>query len=225
MTINDYPPALDPHAPRRERAVAALHRLAGLLGPGQVRWRYDPIVLWGGLDAAAHRRRFAGLCREIAGASAMCTVSFVAFYRKTRQAFARLAAEGGPPVVEPDVAARVELARALRDIAGEHGIAVHACCTPELVAAGLLPAACIDGEALQALRPDLAWRPRPAPSRPGCGCAAAVDIGVYGSCAFGCRYCYAADGAGATARRLAAADARDTLLCRPPALAGAPLDP
>jgi hypothetical protein len=51
--------------------------------------------------------------------------------------------------------------------------------------------------------------------RPGCGCAAAVDIGAYDTCTNGCIYCYAThDKNGVRAARAAAAhDPASLLLC------------
>ena len=69
----------------------------------------------------------------------------------------------------------------------EHRVTVRAGDFSDL---GVTPGACVDPARL-----GLPPAGRDRSQRPLCRCALSVDIGFYGSCRGGCRYCYAARGA------------------------------
>ncbi len=220
VTLNGYPRLLEPRAPWLPRAVAAVTRLADVLGPENVVWRYDPIVLTPETPPAWHLARFAGIAESLAGATGECAISFVDRYRKTER---NLGALGVEPSWD-DAPAQLALAAELRGIAEERGIRVRACCEEGLAEAGVRAAACVDRERVARMRPDLDVRMRLAPTRAACGCAESTDIGAYGTCGFGCAYCYATPTPDVGLRRLREHDPDDTMLWRPPELRGVDLD-
>jgi len=111
-------------------------------------------------------------------------------YRKTRRNLDRTARRQGFVWRDPSVGEKRELLAGLARIAAEHGLSATLCSQPELLAAGLGDARCIDAARLS----DIAQRPlaiREKGNRPGCRCALSRDIGSYDTCPHGCVYCYA----------------------------------
>jgi hypothetical protein len=124
----------------------------------------------------------------------------------------------------PEFSERRALAQDLAEIAARHSIQLLSCCEDALVEGGVGKSRCIDPEAIgRVLGRDLETSFKP--TRQDCGCAHSVDIGAYDTCAFGCAYCYATSSREAALRRIRAADASDTILFRPPSLAGVDLTP
>jgi hypothetical protein len=219
VTVNGYPRDLEPRAPWLPRAVEAVERLGELLGRENVVWRYDPIVLAPETPEAWHVARFTGIAERLAGSVSECCISLVDRYRKTER---NLAAAGVAP--EWEVAGRhLALAAELAGIAAENGIALRACCEESLVAAGVATGSCVDGPRIERMRGDLDLRLKPAPTREGCGCAESTDIGAYGTCAFGCAYCYATGTPAEGLRRFREHDPADSILWRPAELRGVDL--
>jgi hypothetical protein len=172
------------------RQFADLVKLAG--NPERVNWRFDPIIAWQegsvvktnlhALSAWMQAATNAGLKRV--------TVSLYQDYAKARRRFARVKIKR----VEPTPARVKVLAARLLELAAKHGLEVKSCCCPPLLAAGMLPAQCVDAELLTRLHPWgwLAATGKDTGQRPDCGCAPSVDIGDYAlSCPQGCLYCYA----------------------------------
>jgi hypothetical protein len=174
-------------------AVADLIALAG--GPGHVKWRYDPII------PAVHQldrfRRLAERATEL-GIS-RCVLNFIAAPGCYKRADARLAgvlpgwAEG---MSGYDDAWRIETAARLVEISGEFGITVASCAESAGLAGqvpGLQPAACGDHDWFVALSGRNPGHVPTCGSRPGCGCAAYFDVGLYGQWrrCHRCLYCYA----------------------------------
>jgi hypothetical protein len=173
--------------------VRDLIALAG--GPDHIRWRYDPVI-----PTVHDRERF----RRLAGQAAElglthCTVNFVAPSGRYKRVDARLAgvlpawAEGMPGY---DEAWRAATAADLVAIAAELGLRLAACAeSAGLVGRvpGLGPAVCGDHAWFVALSGRDPARAPARGSRPGCGCAAYFDVGLYGQWArcHRCLYCYA----------------------------------
>jgi hypothetical protein len=91
-----------------------------------------------------------------------------------------------PPPPFPDLLAEIAACAVSR------GFSPRACAEPwDLGPLGIAPSSCIDAGLASRVagRPIAAARDRG--QRPGCGCAASVDIGSYGPCPSRCAYCYA----------------------------------
>ena len=217
-TINGYPREIDSHAPPAGAAVAAFRRLAELMGPGLVMWRYDPVILSSATPVSYHVERFESLSAALQGSTDRCYVSFLDSYGKTERNLHRVNDELGLRLRRPEVAEQRELLARFVEIASDRGMTVHACCDEAALDLGVEQAHCIDADVIRRLRPDVDVRLKSLPSRPGCGCAQAVDIGAYDTCTFGCVYCYATNSRQAAVNRRSHHDPEDTILWRPESL-------
>jgi hypothetical protein len=188
-TINGYPAELEHSVGGWERSVETVRGLAGEFGLRSVVWRYDPIVFSRATPPEFHVENFCRIARALSGATDEVTISFVETYRKTRQNMDRMAAESDNSWWDPPLEEKRDLARRLTDEAGRFRMRLSICTQPE-ISEGLSSAHCVDTQRLS----DVAGRPIAAAtlaSRPGCGCFASRDIGMYDTCPHGCVYCYA----------------------------------
>lgn len=205
-TLNPYGGVLEADLPSESERVKTFLKLAEKLGPDRVVWRYDPIAVTPEYSVSRHEEMFARLARALGGATRECKTSFYQPYSKTRKAMDAVGA------VLPSPDEKIALATRLRDIAGNAGIRLTACCDPDLAAAGLEPAACVDAERMSRI----AGRPlagkKDSGQRPGCSCSASVDVGAYDTCTHACRYCYATRSPKLAAANRAAHDPASPLL-------------
>ena len=173
--------------------VASLIELLG--GPEHIKWRYDPVI------PGVHRLdRFRRLARQAADLGIRhCILNFVAVPGRYKRVDARLAdalpgwREGMPTY---DAAWRTETAARLVACAEGLGLEVATCAeSAGLVGRipGLQPAACGDHDWFVELSGRDPGRAPATGSRPGCGCAAYFDVGLYGQWrrCHQCLYCYA----------------------------------
>jgi hypothetical protein len=184
----------EPRAPAEPFAGAAdLMTLLG--GPDHIKWRYDPII------PTVHRldrfRRLAGQAASLG--ITRCVINFLAPPGRYKRVDARLSAmlpgwsEGMPGY---DATWQAEVAAQLVEVAGELGLVVAVCAESAALAESvpdLQPAACGDYDWFVALSGRDPGRVASKGSRPGCGCAAYFDVGLYGQrqrC-HQCLYCYA----------------------------------
>lgn len=198
-TINTYPKELEASVLDTSRAVEHCRRVADEYGSRVLVWRYDPIVVSDLTPLDWHLNRFADLAESLSGCLDEVIVKFANFYRKTKRNLSRAASERGFEWWEPTVEQKMDLLRQMADIAAAQRLRLSLCSQPELLVDGVEKASCIDAARLT----DVAGRPIHAVTkgvRPGCECAAAVDIGEYDTCPHGCVYCYAVE------RRQAALD-------------------
>jgi hypothetical protein len=217
FTLNGYGPAIEANIPGLEITIPAFLRASKMLpSPTAIQWRYDPVVVCGAFDAAWHRANFRRIASRLEGATRVCNTSIVEPYEKVikrmgsgvayrpldpgRHRSVALKHPGLRQAGEAEIALLAELAQ----IARGHGIELRACCDPET---GLPPAACCAvelfeeygiGEALSRLAA--------APTRKGCRCLKALDIGMDNTCPGGCAYCYVTGLPATAARNRAAHD-------------------
>lgn len=208
FTLTAYGRDVEPGLPGKgEALVPTFVRLAEVIGPERVIWRYDPIFLSETYTADYHLRWFEQLTRRLSPYTRRCTISFLDFYRGTEKRMA------GLKLLPFPAEAQGALARRLAEIAHGYGLAVDTCAEAmDLSACGIGHAHCIDGALLSRLGGvPLAASPDKN-QRPACGCAESIDIGAYNTCRNGCRYCYANYTPAAIAANAARHDPRSPML-------------
>jgi hypothetical protein len=187
-TVTPYGRDIEPNLPDKTKAVlSAFKTLSDKLGPDRVIWRYDPIFLNARYTRDVHLRAFEKIVGELRGCTRKVTVSFLdARYRNVKTNIHKFSPQDLP------AAGKIELASDLAGIAQSHGLAIETCAeTLDLSALGIGHAHCIDGALFEKLLGKPLKTRKDPNQRPGCGCAASVDIGAYNTCRNGCLYCYA----------------------------------
>jgi hypothetical protein len=196
FTINGMPKTLETNNPPLEFAIATFLRLAERY-PGQVFWRYDPIVLSNVTPPSYHIEKFGQLAERLRGATPRCYFSFVDWYQKVQRNFAKSNQQHGVTFRDADLAERLAIIRQLVPIAKANGMTLYSCCEDALCQIspqgieGVAKSRCVDIETIRAIAPERYRRLRETPTRQDCGCYESRDIGSYDSCPHGCIYCYA----------------------------------
>ncbi|NTW54852.1 MAG: DUF1848 domain-containing protein [Chlorobaculum sp.] len=208
FTLNDYEAdGLEPGVPPLDERIETFRRLADRIGPERVVWRFDPLLLTDLLTAAALLDRIDRLAGMLRCHTRKLVISFADLqrYRSVQHRLSRHCA--GAREFTPDE--MVAFAARLVDLNKGWGLEL-ATCAEAVELAGIAHNRCIDerllarcfsndGELMAFLgggalfsgeassRPALKDRGQ----RKACGCIVSKDIGAYGTCGYGCLYCYA----------------------------------
>jgi DNA repair photolyase len=191
FTILGYPRELDPKSPSIAAAVEAFKALSDRLGPCRVIWRYDPLIFTSLTTADFHRDNYGRLAEALRGYTRRSVVSVVDRYRKAERRLKGL--DRTPAAVEtwePE-----EMGVLLRDLAwlaAADGMEIVSCAEEtDLTPCGIRPGKCVDDQVIEEAFGTQVNRKKDPTQRAACGCVVSRDIGMYDSCLFGCRYCYA----------------------------------
>jgi hypothetical protein len=214
FTLNGYGPSVEANIPGPDVTIPAFLRASGMLpSPSAIQWRYDPVVVTGMFTADWHKSNFRRIASRLQGATRICNTSVVEPYlrvvRRMGEEVAYRCVDPGRhrqvarqyPALRQAGEAEAGLIEDLSRIAREYGIALRACCNPELK----LPAAACCGAELfdgYGIGERLAAA-GPGPSRTGCRCLKTLDIGMDNTCPGGCAYCYVTTSARAVVRNAA----------------------
>lgn len=191
FTINGLPKTLETNNPPLDFAVATFHRFAARY-PGQIFWRYDPIVLSDQTPGGYHVQKFGELAERLRGATTRCYFSFVNWYQKVQRNFARASRQYGLSFRDAELSERLALVRQLAGLAAANGMQLYSCCQDELCEIPLVEKAhCVDLEIIRQIAPERYRMLKATPTRDDCGCFESRDLGYYDSCPHGCIYCYA----------------------------------
>lgn len=187
FTLNSYGVDVERNIPSKEKVIIpAFQKLSDMIGPERVIWRYDPIFLSETYTADYHIRFFEKLAKRLSPFTKKCTISFLDFYRNTKNNVAPLALSAFP-VVEQE-----RIAKNIAEIARSYGLGVDTCAEGiELNQYGIEHARCIDDRLLSQLIQCPLNVKKDKNQRLECGCIESLDIGAYNTCHNGCRYCYA----------------------------------
>lgn len=208
FTITPYGREIESNLPsKNDVLIPTFQRLADRIGPRRVIWRYDPILLSEKYTIGYHLDAFDKMAKSLRGYMRKCTFSFLDFYRKTQRNTESLALRG---ITENEMRT---LAEGLAGIAASYRIALDTCAeTIDLSDFGIGHASCIDKTILEELAGYPLEIPKDPNQRKECGCCASIDIGMYDTCANGCRYCYANSDPAAARRNLGSRQPDSALL-------------
>jgi DNA repair photolyase len=181
FTLNHYPRDLEPGVPELGERIDKFIELSERIGPHNIVWRYDPIILSNKTGADYHRRAFKNLCHKLESRTRRVVVSLIDYYKKTRRNLKPL-----DYVFDFDAADRPETDELLGDLAKmarEHELKIFTCAQKrDYTGLGIPPGRCVEG--------DGPYKKDPS-QREHCLCAVSRDIGAYGTCQHACIYCYA----------------------------------
>jgi len=189
FTLLDYPRFLDPKMPPMQKRIDIFRRIADLIGPEKVIWRYDPIVFTNRTDLRFHREAYQRIASSLRGFTGRSVISIVDLYRKLKSRMADLGQKGIS--VDTDRPSGLKtLLTFMIDTAEENGMELVSC-AEDLLDFGIRPGKCIDDQWLSRVFGGK-WANKKDPhQRKECNCVVSRDIGMYDSCRFQCRYCYA----------------------------------
>lgn len=193
-TLLNNPPELDPHVPRLESALRTFRELASQIGPQKVIWRYDPIVFSSKTDAPFHQHAYRQIAEALQGFTLRSVISLVDPYRKTQTRLDELARQGLELLVceGQTLPWFADLMHNLARIAQDNGMEIVSCAEEiGLQLYGIRPGKCIDDEYIARVFGLEVTHQKDKSQRKACGCVESRDIGMYDTCVYGCRYCYA----------------------------------
>jgi len=190
-TLMDNPRILDPKSPSTEISLDTFRKLSDHIGPEKVIWRYDPIILSNITDIEFHKQRFEFIAQKLRSYTFRCIISLVDIYKKTEGRIKKLG-EKGLVLEKPDNNDLSDLAVTFCGIASQNGIEIKSCASKINLAGFGIPAGkCIDDIYIaKTFGKNLDLRKDPS-QRKNCNCVSSKDIGMYDSCLYECRYCYA----------------------------------
>lgn len=184
VTITPYGKDIEPNVPDKHRILEDFKVLSGIVGVPSVGWRYDPILITEKYSMEYHLRAFETIASALDGYTKTVVISFIDLYPKVKQNF--------PEVREVLPQQRIDLGKAIIQIASKHGMTVKPCAEGrELEAYGADCSGCMKiSDYEQAIGAKLLV-PKRKNAREACACYLGGDIGAYNTCRHLCRYCYA----------------------------------
>ena len=190
ITINNYPPILEPNLPDLTRVMESIQRLYERIGDDRIIWRYDPIVISEQTPISFHIENFCDLSQRISPYSRKVIISCIDFYTKVKQRFEKKGLKKVDICEQKDQF--VELFSNICQKATSCKMVIQSCAENfQDMDAGRGRGKCIDEELLnQLFNLNLTYK-KDKNQRPLCRCQQSVDIGSYNTCQFKCLYCYA----------------------------------
>jgi hypothetical protein len=186
FTLNPYDSDIEAGLPPKTEIIETFKRLAGIIGPKKVIWRYDPILINGKYNAAYHIDEFGKLAGALKGYTEKVTFSFIDFYKKITEKIKALG------IIEISTEVKNVIARKFSEIAKINNLSIDTCAEDiDLSEYGIAHARCIDDRLISEITGCNLLAEKDRNQRPECGCVKSVDIGKYNSCLNGCVYCYA----------------------------------
>ena len=211
VTVNDYEhEGFEPGIPPLRERIATVRSLSAVAGNDRVLWRFDPLLLTGATGPRQLLDKIERIGDQLYGAVSRLTVSFFSPYRTP---VSRMRRSG---IVPQELSETVveKIGTGLSQLKHQWKMEIVTCAEKtDLRPYGIQPGSCIDPDLVFRLAGDdpltadffsaysspalfkdpeqLRRRLKDPGQRPRCNCMVSKDIGRYGTCTFGCVYCYA----------------------------------
>jgi hypothetical protein len=190
-TLMNNPRILDPKSPPVETSIDTFRMLSDKIGPEKVIWRYDPIILSNVTDIGFHKEKFGLIAEKLRGYTFRCMISLVDIYRKLEKRLITLV-DAGCVLQKSGEYNLSGLLSSLVEMASDNGIEIKSCASKiDLEAFGIPPGKCIDDSLIGKITCKQIELTKDPYQRKECRCVVSKDIGMYDTCLYECRYCYA----------------------------------
>lgn len=181
FTVTPYDESIEKHLPPKGDIIQTFQRLSDRLGPDRVDWRFDPILLNEQTGHSCLLTAFEKMCKQLAGYTTKCIISFIDIYKHISPAFTEISPEQ-----------QMRIAKDMAEIAATYHLQLYACCEKhDFSLYGIHRSACIDREKIERIIGCALLVRKDANQRTYCSCMESIDIGVYNTCQHACTYCYA----------------------------------
>jgi len=186
FTLNPYEQDIEAKLPPKTELIDTFKRLADLIGPQRVIWRYDPVLVNSKYSVAYHIDKFYEFAGILKGYTEKVTFSFIDFYKKIAENIKLL------EVTEISAEEKNIIAKNFSEIAKNNNFSIDTCAEDiDLSGYGITHARCIDDRLISKIVGHDMLIVKDKNQRLECGCVKSIDIGEYNSCSNGCVYCYA----------------------------------
>ena len=186
FTLNPYEKDIEPNLPSKNEVIETFKRLAGIIGPQRVIWRYDPVLLNNQYTVSYHINKFGEYANELKNSTEKVTFSFIDFYKKITENI-KYNDIIGVTIEEKNI-----IAENFSKIATENNFIIDTCAEDiDLSKYNIEHARCIDDRLIAKITGYRFKVEKDKNQRLECGCVGSIDIGEYNSCPNGCIYCYA----------------------------------
>lgn len=187
-TITGYDRDLEENLRNKQAVMERFKTVSRIIGPENIIWRYDPIILNDKYTIEYHAQQFEKMAASLEGYTTRCVISFFDEYGKIQDEIHK-----GLLRKPTDEEVRT-IAKSIGESARRHGLKVQTCAERgyDLTEFGITERPCVDPEHIEALCGEiLPAALKRTDSFRRCNCAVNTDIGTYHRCKHGCRYCYA----------------------------------
>ena len=205
VTITPYGKDIEPHVPDKSFIMQTFRRLSAIVGPGNMCWRYDPILIDKNWSIDRHIEAFRKMCQILAGSTYTTVISFIDLYEKVKRNF--------PEARTVPLQTQLELTSAFVRISKEYDMTIKPCGeSQELAAVGADCSSCMTQKVFETAVGQNLSLPSNPNNRKECACYITGDIGAYNTCGHFCRYCYANADREAVVRSMKQHDPKSPLL-------------
>ena len=184
VTITPYGKDMEPGVPDKSQVMDTFCRLARIVGPKNMCWRYDPILIDDKWTCERHIETFEAMCERLACSTHTVVISYIDLYQKVRRNF--------PEARTVPWNVQLALTETFVRIAAKYDMIIKPCGEdPRLAEAGADCSGCMTKKVFEDAIGRRLILPAVQRNRKECACYITADIGAYNSCGHLCRYCYA----------------------------------
>lgn len=192
ITINGQPKILEKRNPDLSFTLKCIEFLAKRYGKYYIQWRFDPIVLSSITNELFIYDKFFELSKILSPMVNKCITSFVDFYEKTKHNMYEAYRNHNIQFYDPSSEKKITILKNLKKIADEFNLQLEICTEPDLMdKIDIKMTSCLDLDLIKLVTRNNFLYFNKKPTRKGCLCIDAKDIGYFNSCPHGCIYCYA----------------------------------